>query len=217
MPAEKLNSTNNSTEDTEEKSKNQTEAKTLPTVAPPGMSNWFVHIDPRTKKETKVKEFEGVIIHPMSASITEVDKFGLVTVTFRQKMKVQEASSISNKVLSISVIPHIGAMYPDKLGFNWECVDFTEENMQIKLTFENPLYVSYKESHMLIITIKDSSFFRREAFEDYLPVKYSMSRKIMSIMEENMATAILTGVTDKAKSALDVSFVFSLFTNVAFS
>jgi hypothetical protein len=153
----------------------------------------------------------------MSASITEVDKFGLVTVTFRQKMKVQEASSISNKVLSISVIPHLGAMYPDKLGFNWECVDFTEENMQIKLTFENPLYVSYKESDMLMITIKDSSFFRREAFEDYLPVKYSMSRKIMSIMEENIATAILSGVTDSAKSAMDVSLVFNLLTNIAFS
>ena len=63
------------------------------------MSNWFVHIDPRTKKETKVREFKGVIIPSMSASITEVDKFGLVTVTFGQKMKVQEASSISNKVL----------------------------------------------------------------------------------------------------------------------
>ena len=141
---ENSNSTKNTTGDTEETSKESIEAKTLPTVPPAGMSNWFVHIDPRTKKETKVREFEGVIIHPMSASITEVDKFGLVTVTFGQKMKVQEASSISNKVLSISVIPHIGAMYPEKLGFNWECVNFTEENMQIKLTFENPLYLSYK-------------------------------------------------------------------------
>ena len=108
-------------------------------------------------------------------------------------------------------------MYPDKLGFNWECVDFTEENMQIKLTFENPLYVSYKESDMLMITVKDSSFFRREAFEDYLPVKYSMSRKILSIMEENTATDILTSMSDKAQTVMDASLVFNLLTNVAFS
>jgi hypothetical protein len=52
------------------------------------MSNWFVMIDPRTKKETKVREFEGVKFAAMAASITEIDKFGLVTVTFGQKMKV---------------------------------------------------------------------------------------------------------------------------------
>ena len=119
--------------------------------------------------------------------------------------------------MSVSVIPHIGAMYPDKLGFNWECVDFTEENMQIKLTFENPLYVSYKESDMLMINVRDSSAFRRDAFEDYLPVKYSMSRKILSIMEENTAVAVLTSMSDKAKTVMDISLVFNLMTNVAFS
>jgi hypothetical protein len=57
MPMENLNSTNNSTEDTEDASEESTEAHTLPTVPPPGISNWFVLIDPRTKKETKVREF----------------------------------------------------------------------------------------------------------------------------------------------------------------
>ena len=57
MPVENINSTNNSTEDTEDASEESTEAHTLPTVPPPGISNWFVQIDPRTKKETKVREF----------------------------------------------------------------------------------------------------------------------------------------------------------------
>jgi hypothetical protein len=142
----------------------------LPTIPPPGLSDWFLYIDPRTKKETKVREYKGLTIHPMSATITEIDKFGLTTVTFGQKMRVQEASSITNKVLSISVIPHIGGMYADKLGFKWKCVDFTADKMLIKVTFDNPLYVSYKESDMLMINVRDSSAFRRDAFEDYLPV-----------------------------------------------
>ena len=84
-------------------------------------------------------------------------------------MQVQEANSITNDVLLLEVIPHIGSEYPDKLNFEWECVDFNEETIEIKLTFENPLYVSYGEADMLVVKVKDSSLFRREAFQEYLP------------------------------------------------
>ena len=172
------------------------------------MSDWYVLIDPRTKKEKKVRKFKGVIYPQMQASITNIDKFGLTTIKFSQKMQVQEAKSITNDVLFVEVIAHIGSVFPDKLNFEWECVDFNEETMKLKLTFENPLYVSYGKPDMLVVKVKDSSFFRREAFEDYLPKLYSMDRKILSIMERSPATAILSDSTDSVKTALDASIVF---------
>jgi hypothetical protein len=115
------------------------------------------------------------------------------------------------------VIPYIGNEYADKLGFKWECLSFETNSMTMKLTFENPQYVSHMDTDLLLVTVKDSSFFEREAFQDYLPTSYSMEKVILSIMEETKATAILSSVTGGAKTTMDVAVVFNLATNIAFS
>jgi hypothetical protein len=65
------------------------------------MSEWFSLIDKRTGKEKKVREFEGVQYAAMQASITNIDKFGVTTISFGQAMKLQDAMSISSQVLDI--------------------------------------------------------------------------------------------------------------------
>ena len=70
---------------------------------------------------------------------------------------------------------------------------------------------------MLTVIIKDPSFFERDAFQEFMPLRYPMSKKIKGIMEENLANIIMSDVTDSAKTAMDVSLVFNLITNIAFS
>ena len=50
--------------------------------------------------------------------------------------------------------------------------------MQIKLNFTEPLYISHGGTDKSKIVVVNNTFFKRAAFEDYLPMNYTMTKGI---------------------------------------
>ena len=94
-------------------------------------------------KEKKVdqeeKEEEVQIIHPkLSARVVEISSFGDVSVRF------SEATNLELDQMELELIPFDLPEEFDvsKLNFTWEVVSFDGINLEIKMKFTNPVYVS---------------------------------------------------------------------------
>eukprot|EP00347_Sterkiella_histriomuscorum_P007968 403346877 len=85
-----------------------------------------------------------------TAYISSIDRNGLVTVKFDQKMFVPTfesanslmSSIINSTALGISIIKNDDQDF-NMLGFGWKLDSFSSTQMQIQLNFDNPLHISY--------------------------------------------------------------------------
>ena len=97
-------------------------------------------IDMVEEKEKIEEEKEEVkIIHPiLSAKVVEISSFGDVSVRF------SEATNLELDQLELELMPFdIPENFNmSKLNFTWEVVSFDGINLEIKMKFTNPVYVS---------------------------------------------------------------------------
>ena len=53
---------------------------------------------------------------------------------------------------------------PEKMGYTWEPVAFSGRTLSLKISFENPIYISAEEDpELLEIVIRDGSMFLSES------------------------------------------------------
>jgi len=88
-------------------------------------------------------------------------------------------------VLNITIIPFEDNPNSDRLNFTWECTEYKETHLLIKLNFTEPLYVSFGGNDIVRVTVLNESYFERKAFQDYFPYEYTMEKVLFSMMEEN--------------------------------
>ena len=63
------------------------------------------------------------------------------------------------KIMILKITP-LDGQDDDMLNFSWTVKDFKKSIMTIKLSFKNPLSISYSQFNTLEITFKDPSTFR---------------------------------------------------------
>ena len=75
----------------------------------------------------------------------------MVEISFNKALFVPlNYSTFNESVLDIVLVPGQG-QDPLKTKFTWKITDFTENGMNIQLTFESPLYIS--SSNVILLTI----------------------------------------------------------------
>lgn len=74
----------------------------------------------------------------LKAQITEISKSGRVTILFNQDIiKLSNISWINETSLDLQI-----ADKSDKKNFTWRILSLTNAIMELKIDFENPLYIS---------------------------------------------------------------------------
>lgn len=74
-------------------------------------------------------EIDGVEYLSLEASISEIDKFGLLIIEFNQEFRNQDFQNINASMLDVVL-----DMYPDNphlemLNFTWKCLSFGERQV----------------------------------------------------------------------------------------
>ena len=86
---------------------------------------------------------------PVFARISKIDQVGNMTILFSQDMDTftVELDTLA-KSMEIDISPYFIDDDFDQtlLEFEWEIVSFEDDQMDIKLKFVNPLYISWKAS-----------------------------------------------------------------------
>lgn len=74
----------------------------------------------------------------LKAQITEISKSGRITILFNQDIiKLSNISWINETSLDLQI-----ADKSDKKNFTWRILSLTNAIMELKIDFENPLYIS---------------------------------------------------------------------------
>ena len=129
--------------------------------------------------EEEIEEVEEVkIIYPeVTAKIVQISNFGMVNITFSEEMFVNstDLSWIDDDVLTMELFPYELPEDVDLslLSFTWKAVKFEGENLDLKLSFYNPVYISLNKVQDKLTVNFNSTYFLSATTSEPLSESYS--------------------------------------------
>lgn len=169
--------------------------------------------------EKKVVEKDDNV--PVFARISKIDQVGNMTILFSQKMDTStvELNTIA-KSMEIDLSPYfIDDDFDEKLlEFEWEIVSFEDDQMDIKLKFVNPLYISmYLVQDFIIVKFNDQYLLKSLHQNTMHKSSTSIMSQIPKQMFDTEQTSNFKHGAIKLEITLNIIFWVILLFNILFS
>ncbi|CDW88792.1 cadg domain containing protein [Stylonychia lemnae] len=154
----------------------------------------------------------------ITAQIKKVYANGKVLIQFSENIDTpKDFSQFNSKILQVKVSAGPYSKI-EELGFTWECTEFGQKTMTLKLTFQNPLRISYQGKDKVNVKFLQGLLFQSSKDKKkHIPGGYLISKDITRQMDNDGFSSFLGGIGDGLQGGANAIVLGNFATNLILS